>query len=79
MIMLNTIMAESLDYMATILEKAVESDDDFDQAVQKLLTDIITEHGAVVSTATATRRTGRSRRRNVVCRTSRPRWMRRPS
>ena len=31
MIMLNTIMAESLDYLSTILEKAVESGDDFDQ------------------------------------------------
>jgi glutamine synthetase len=48
MMMLNTIMADSLDYMATILEKAVADGDDFDEAVQKLLTDIITEHGAVV-------------------------------
>jgi len=46
--MLNTIMADSLDYMATVLEKAVENGEDFDVAVQKLLTDIITEHGAVV-------------------------------
>jgi glutamine synthetase len=48
MVMLNTIMAESLDYMATILEKAVADGGDFDMAVQKLLTDVITEHGAVV-------------------------------
>ena len=48
MIVLNTIMADSLDYMATILEKAVEEGEDFDMAVQKLLTEIITEHGAVV-------------------------------
>jgi glutamine synthetase len=48
MIILNTIMADSLDYMATILEKAVEDGEDFDVAVQKLLTEIITEHGAVV-------------------------------
>ena len=48
MIMLNTIMADSFDYMATILEKAVADGEDFDEAVQKLLTDIITEHGAVV-------------------------------
>src|SRR3954453_22873407 len=48
MVMINTIMAESFDYMATILEKAVEDGEDFDEAVQKLLTDIITEHGAVV-------------------------------
>ena len=48
MIILNTIMADSLDYMATVLEKAVEDGEDFDVAVQKLLTEIITEHGAVV-------------------------------
>src|SRR6202012_209927 len=48
MIVLNTIMADSFDFMATILEKAVEDGEDFDKAVQKLLTDVITEHGAVV-------------------------------
>ena len=48
MIILNTIMADSLDYMATELENALESGVDFDSAVQTLLTDIITEHGAVV-------------------------------
>lgn len=48
MIILNTIMADSFDYMATVLEKAVADGEDFDSAVQKLLTDIITEHGAVV-------------------------------
>jgi glutamine synthetase len=48
MIILNTIMADSLDYMATWLEKAVGHGEDFDMAVQKLLTEIITEHGAVV-------------------------------
>ncbi len=48
MIVLNTIMADSLDYMANILEQAVEDGTDFDAAVQQLLTDIITEHGAVV-------------------------------
>ncbi|MCW2516020.1 MAG: glutamine synthetase type [Mycobacterium sp.] len=48
MIILNTIMADSLDYMATALEKAVGEGEDFDSAVQKLLTEIITEHGAVV-------------------------------
>ncbi|TPG37269.1 glutamine synthetase III [Mycolicibacterium hodleri] len=48
MIIINTIMADSLDYMASWLEKAVEGGEDFDMAVQKLLTEIITEHGAVV-------------------------------
>ena len=45
---LNTIMADSLDYIATELETAVAAGTDFDLAVQKLLTAIITEHGAVV-------------------------------
>ncbi|MEI6252993.1 MAG: glutamine synthetase III [Mycobacteriaceae bacterium] len=48
MIVLNTIMADSLDYLATALESAVAGGADFDAAVQKLLTDVITEHGAVV-------------------------------
>jgi len=48
MIILNTIMADSLDYMATVLEEVVDGGEDFDVAVQKLLTEIITEHGAVV-------------------------------
>jgi glutamine synthetase len=48
MIILNTIMADSLDYMATWLEKSVGEGEEFDVAVQKLLTEIITEHGAVV-------------------------------
>ncbi len=48
MIILNTIMADSLDYMATELENALEAGVDFDSAVQTLLTEIITEHGVVV-------------------------------
>jgi len=45
---INTIMAEALDHCATVLETAVAGGTDFDSAVQKLLKDIITEHGAVV-------------------------------
>jgi glutamine synthetase len=48
MVVLNTIMADSLDHCATVLEEAVKEGVEFDTAVQKLLTDIITEHGAVV-------------------------------
>ena len=48
MVVLNTIMADSLDYCASILEEAVKEGVEFDTAVQHLLTDIITEHGAVV-------------------------------
>ncbi|WP_091470989.1 glutamine synthetase III family protein [Paenarthrobacter nitroguajacolicus] len=45
---INTIVAESLDYIATTLEAAAGEGTNFDQAVQSLLTEIITEHGAVV-------------------------------
>ncbi len=48
MIVLNTIMADAFDYMATVLEEAVAEGVDFDMALQKLLTEINTEHGAVV-------------------------------
>ena len=48
MIALNTIMADSLDYMATVLEEAVAEGVNFAVAVQNLLTEIITAHGAVV-------------------------------
>jgi glutamine synthetase len=48
MIVLNTIMAESFDHIATTLEHAVADGADFDAAVQTLLSEIITEHGAVV-------------------------------
>ncbi|CAN5286852.1 glutamine synthetase III [soil metagenome] len=48
MVTINTIMADSLDYLATKLEAAVAGGTHFDEAVQSLLTEIITEHGAVV-------------------------------
>ena len=48
MVVLNTIMADSLDHCATAIEEAVAAGTDFDAAVQTLLTSIITEHGAVV-------------------------------
>ncbi|MDT5388759.1 MAG: glutamine synthetase [Mycobacterium sp.] len=48
MVTINTIMAEALDYCATDLETALEAGTDFDKAVQTLLTNIITEDGAVV-------------------------------
>ncbi|WP_291052394.1 glutamine synthetase III [Herbiconiux sp.] len=48
MVTINTIMADSLDYVATALEASVAEGTDFDSAVQALLTEIITEHGAVV-------------------------------
>ncbi|HTW18355.1 MAG TPA: glutamine synthetase III [Nocardioides sp.] len=48
MVMLNTIMAEALDYCATELETAVAAGTDFDEAVQNLLADIVANHGAVI-------------------------------
>jgi glutamine synthetase len=45
---INTIMADSLDHIATRLEADVAAGTDFDQAVQTVLTEIINEHGAVV-------------------------------
>ena len=45
---INTIMADSLDYIATKLEADVAGGGDFDAAVQALLTEIINEHGSVV-------------------------------
>jgi len=48
MVMLNTIMAEALDFCATNLEAAVAAGADFNEAVQTLLSDIVAEHGAVI-------------------------------
>src|SRR4051812_46488317 len=49
LVVLNTIVAESLDFIATALEKATGGDSNkLNAAVQKLLQDIITKHGAVI-------------------------------
>jgi glutamine synthetase len=48
MVTINTIMAEALDHIATELETTVAAGTEFNVAVQKLLEEIITEHGAVV-------------------------------
>jgi glutamine synthetase len=45
---INTIMAEALDYIATELETAIAGGTDFNTAVQNVLTEIITNHGAAV-------------------------------
>jgi glutamine synthetase len=44
---LNTIMAESLDYIATKLEKSSKSKK-FEDAVGEILTEIATQHGAII-------------------------------
>jgi glutamine synthetase len=48
MVTINTILAEALDYIATELETAVAAGTEFNTAVQKVLEEIITTHGAVV-------------------------------
>ena len=45
---INAIMAEALDYIATDLETAVAAGTEFNTAVQNILTEIITNHGAAV-------------------------------
>ncbi len=47
-VILNTIMAESLDYIATELEKASAEPAKFNAAVQKLLQKIMREHGRII-------------------------------
>ena len=49
MVAINTIVADSLDYIATVLEGAVKKDPKgLNAAIQTLLTAIITEHGRVI-------------------------------
>jgi len=48
MVVINTMMAEALDYCATELEKAVAAGADFNDAVQALLAKIVADHGAVI-------------------------------
>ncbi len=49
LVALNTIVAESLDYIATYLENATKGDPEkFNESVQAILTQIINEHGAVI-------------------------------
>jgi glutamine synthetase len=46
--MLNTIVAESLDYLATELESALKTKKDFNTAVQEIVSKTIKEHQAVL-------------------------------
>jgi glutamine synthetase len=48
MVTINTILAEALDYVATELETLIAEGTEFNAAVQKVLEEIITVHGAVV-------------------------------
>jgi glutamine synthetase len=48
MTVINTILAEALDYIANSLDTAIAGGTDFNAAVQKLLEEIITNHGNVV-------------------------------
>ncbi len=48
MVTINTILAEALDYIATELEALVGEGTEFNVAVQKVLEEVITNHGSVV-------------------------------
>jgi glutamine synthetase len=48
MVAINAILADSLDYIAIELETALADGLDFNEAVQKVLEAIVTEHGAVI-------------------------------
>ncbi len=48
MVVINTIMAEALDYLATELETAVKGGAEFNDAVQSVLAKVVEQHGAVV-------------------------------
>jgi len=48
MVVINTILAEALDYIATEIDSALDNGTEFNQAVQKVLEEIITVHGSVV-------------------------------
>ena len=49
LVALNTIMAESLDYIATEIETATDGDDSkFNEAVQTVLKQIVNDHGAII-------------------------------
>jgi len=48
MVTINTILAEALDYIASAIESSLAEGTDFNVAVQKILEEIITVHGAVV-------------------------------
>ncbi|AZG45310.1 glutamine synthetase III family protein [Gordonia insulae] len=48
MVAINAMLADSLDYVADFLEKEIADGVAFDAAVQKVLEDIIVEHGKVV-------------------------------
>ncbi len=48
MVTINTMLAEALDYIATELEGLLADGTDFNAAVQKVLEDIVTLHGAVI-------------------------------
>ncbi len=48
MVVINTIMAEALDFCASELDAAVAAGTDFNEAVQTLLAKIVENHGAVI-------------------------------
>jgi glutamine synthetase len=48
MVTINTILAESLDFMATEIESLIADGTEFNAAIQKVLEEVITVHGGIV-------------------------------
>ncbi len=48
MVVINTIMAEAMDYIATFLDEKIAAGTDFNEAVQDVLSEIIAHHGSVI-------------------------------
>ncbi|MBK9298872.1 MAG: glutamine synthetase III [Candidatus Microthrix sp.] len=48
LVVLNSIMADSLDYMATQIEQAVAFGSEFNEAVEDVLRDVMVKHGRVI-------------------------------
>ena len=69
-VVLNTIVAESLDYIATQLEQAVAPGKDLNVEIQKLLQAVIKESRWSSSTATTTATPGTPRPRSAACPTA---------
>ncbi len=77
MVAMNTIVAESLDYIATKLEKAVGDDPSkLNGAVQKVLEEIMAEHGSIVFNGNGYSEAWHKEAESAACRTCPRAWMR---
>ena len=77
MIAMNTIVAESLDFIATKLEKAVGDDPSkLNGAIQKVLEEIMAENGSVIYNGNGYTEAGTRRRNAAACPTCARAWRR---